>query len=213
MQQALGLAHLRSRHQQDQGQHNPRASVQQEAIPTAAAPSAHPTEAPTQPAASAESYAKPFCEFLTNNPTVFHAVDAIAKQLESEGFSKLSERDIWRLKRGGKYYIERNGSSMIAFVVGEKYEAGNGAAILAGHVDAVTTKLKPISKLRTKAGYVQLGVAPYAGGLNTTWWDRDLGIGGRVLVKESGKIVTKLVKLDWPSMSSRKLSRAYLTVV
>lgn len=69
---------------------------------------------------------------------------------------------------------------------------------MAGHIDAVTAKLKPIPTLRTKAGFVQLGVAPYAGGLNNTWWDRDLGIGGRVLIKENGKIVTKLVKLDWP---------------
>jgi aminopeptidase I len=62
----------------------------------------------------------------------------------------------------------------------------------------LTARLKPVPTLRTKAGFVQLGVAPYAGGLNSTWWDRDLGIGGRVLVKENGKIVTKLVKLDWP---------------
>lgn len=61
--------------------------------------------------------------------------------------------------------------------------------------------MKPIPKLVTKAGYLQLGVAPYAGGLNETWWDRDLGIGGRVLVRDnsSGKIVSKLVKLGWPS--------------
>ncbi|EON63015.1 hypothetical protein W97_02241 [Coniosporium apollinis CBS 100218] len=144
-------------------------------------------------------YAKPFCEFLTNNPTVFHAVDTIAKNLEKHGYSKLSERDAWDLKKGGKYYLERNGSSLIAFAIGDKYEPGNGAAMLAGHIDALTAKLKPIPKLDTKAGYVQLGVAPYAGALNSTWWDRDLGIGGRVLVKESsGKIVTKLVKLDWP---------------
>ncbi|KAK3077402.1 hypothetical protein LTS18_010356, partial [Coniosporium uncinatum] len=103
------------------------------------------------------------------------------------------------LEKGGKYYIERNGSSMIAFVIGDKYESGNGAAILAGHVDALTAKLKPIPKKRTTAGYVQLGVAPYAGALNSTWWDRDLGIGGRVLVKESsGKVVSRLVKLGWP---------------
>ncbi|KAF1991155.1 peptidase M18, aminopeptidase I [Aulographum hederae CBS 113979] len=147
---------------------------------------------------SALSYAEPFCNFLTENPTVFHAVSALAKDLEAAGFSKLSERDTWKLKTGGKYYVERNGSSMIAFAVGEQFEPGNGAAILAGHVDALTAKLKPVPRLRTKAGYVQLGVAPYAGALNSTWWDRDLGVGGRVLVKESGKIVTKLVKLGWP---------------
>lgn len=147
-----------------------------------------------------EDFAKPFCEFLTNNPTVYHAVAAVGKELEQNGYKKLSERDSWDLKKGGKYYTERNGSGLIAFAVGEKYEPGNGTAILAGHIDALATRLKPVSNLRTKAGYVQLGVAPYAGALNSTWWDRDLGIGGRVIVKESsGKIVSKLVKLDWPS--------------
>lgn len=145
-----------------------------------------------------EKYTKPFTDFMTANPTVFHAVDAVAKDLEKSGYKKLSERDGWNLTQGGKYYVERNGSSLIAFSIGDGYEAGNGAAIVAGHIDALTAKLKPIPKLRTKAGFVQLGVAPYAGGLNNTWWDRDLGIGGRVLVKEHGKIVTKLVKLDWP---------------
>lgn len=145
-----------------------------------------------------EKYTKPFTDFMTANPTVFHAVDAVAKDLEKDGYKKLSERDAWDLKAGGKYYVDRNGTSLIAFAVGDKYEAGNGAAIVAGHIDALTAKLKPIPKLRNKAGYVQLGVAPYAGALSDTWWDRDLGIGGRVLVREHGKIVTKLVKLDWP---------------
>ncbi|KAF2702798.1 aspartyl aminopeptidase [Pleomassaria siparia CBS 279.74] len=145
-----------------------------------------------------EKYTKPFTDFMTANPTVFHTVDAVAEDLEKHGYTKLDERDSWDLKAGGKYYVARNGSSMIAFAIGEGYEAGNGAAIVAGHIDALTAKLKPIPKLRTKAGFVQLGVAPYAGALNNTWWDRDLGIGGRVLVKEGGKIVTKLVKLDWP---------------
>jgi aminopeptidase I len=144
-------------------------------------------------------YTQPFLDYITDNPTVFHAVNAVAKDLEKAGYVKLLERDAWKLKKGGKYYVERNGSSLIAFAVGEGYVPGNGAAIVAGHIDALTAKLKPIPTLRTKAGYVQLGVAPYAGALNSTWWDRDLGIGGRVLVKEGGKVVSKLVKLDWPS--------------
>ncbi|KAF2113664.1 aminopeptidase I zinc metalloprotease-domain-containing protein [Lophiotrema nucula] len=145
-----------------------------------------------------EKYTKPFTDYMTANPTIFHAIDAVAKDLEKAGYTKLSERDDWGLEAGGKYFTERNGSSLIAFAVGEGYKAGNGAAIIAGHIDALTAKLKPIPKLRTKAGFVQLGVAPYAGALNDTWWDRDLGVGGRVLVKEGNKVVTKLVKLDWP---------------
>jgi aminopeptidase I len=156
----------------------------------------HPV--PARSKADAAKYTKPFTDFMTANPTVFHAVDAVAKDLEKDGYKKLSERDTWDLKAGGKYYVLRNGTSLIAFAIGEGYAVGNGAAIVAGHIDALTAKLKPIPKLRNKAGYVQLGVAPYAGALSDTWWDRDLGIGGRVLLKENGKIVTKLVKLDWP---------------
>jgi aminopeptidase I len=160
-------------------------------LPPAPAPVRRAKESP-------EKYTKPFTDWMTANPTIFHAVDAVAKELEGDGYKKLSERDGWDLKAGGKYYVDRNGTSLIAFAIGDGYAAGNGAAIVAGHIDALTAKLKPIPKLRNKAGYVQLGVAPYAGALSDTWWDRDLGIGGRVLVKEHGKIVTKLVKLDWP---------------
>lgn len=148
------------------------------------------------------SYTKPFLSFISENPTVFHAVAYFAKKLDFYGFTKLSERASWtgKLQKGGKYYFERNGSSLIAFTVGMDYEAGNGASMIASHVDALAARLKPIPTLPSKAGYTQLGVAPYAGGLNTTWFDRDLGIGGRILVKDnkSGKIETKLVKLGWP---------------
>lgn len=147
---------------------------------------------------NAAKYAKPFCDFMTNNPTVFHAVDAIKFQLKGCGFKELSERDSWDLEAGASYFVERNGSSLMAFTIGSKYTPGNGAAILAGHVDALCAKLKPMSEVPNKAGYLQLGVAPYAGAPNMTWWDRDLSIGGRVLVKDGDRIITKLVKLDWP---------------
>lgn len=147
---------------------------------------------------NAEKYTKPFCDFLTDNPTVFHCVDAVKGQLKEAGWKELSERDAWKIEPQGKYFVERNGSALMAFSVGGKHKPGNGAAILAGHVDALTAKLKPVSQVPNKAGYIQLGVAPYAGAPNNTWWDRDLGIGGRVLVKEGSKIVSKLVKLDWP---------------
>ncbi|EXJ93838.1 hypothetical protein A1O1_02231 [Capronia coronata CBS 617.96] len=148
---------------------------------------------------SPEKYTQPYLDFMTNNPTIFHAVAAFTAQLEKAGYEYLSERTQWKIQPGGKYYTKRNGSAFIAFAVGKDYKPGNGVGIVAGHIDALTAKLKPVPKLATKAGYIQLGVAPYAGGLNSTWWDRDLGIGGRVLVKtKDGKIEERLVKLDWP---------------
>ena len=161
-----------------------------------------PSRRYTSSSCTPEAYTVPFLKFMTENPTVFHAVNTFTRQLASSGFECLSERDLWteKLKPGGKYYTIRNGSALTAFTIGKEYEPGNGIAIVAGHVDALTAKLKPIPKLQSKAGYVQLGVAPYAGALNNTWWDRDLGVGGKVLVRDpkTGKTVEKLVKLDWP---------------
>ncbi|KAF9764893.1 hypothetical protein IL306_002708 [Fusarium sp. DS 682] len=137
-----------------------------------------------------ECFTKPFCDFLTENPTIFHTVDYFEKKLKELGYEQIQP--------GGKYWVTRNGSSLIAFKVGKAYKPGNGVAMIGGHIDALAAKLKPVSQKPSKAGYIQLGVAPYAGALNATWWDRDLSIGGRVIVEENGKRTTKLVKLDWP---------------
>ncbi|GAP83953.1 putative vacuolar aminopeptidase 1 [Rosellinia necatrix] len=151
--------------------------------------------------ANPEAFTAPFCAFLKENPTIFHSVDYFKTKMTSLGYKELPTREDWagRIEAGGKYFATRNGSSVIAFAVGKAYNSGNGVAIIAGHIDALTAKVKPVSKKPTTAGYVQLGVAQYAGALNETWWDRDLSIGGRVVVRdESGKTTTKLVKLDWP---------------
>ena len=148
-----------------------------------------------------------FISFMNENPTVYHATASIARNLEFHGFKRISERGAtrgslssprgWDLKKPGKYYITRNGTGIIAFVIGEKYKPGNGFAMVGGHTDSLCLKVKPVSKKVTKDGYLQLGVAPYAGAQSMTWWDRDLGLGGRVVVssKDGKSAVTKLVKL------------------
>lgn len=145
---------------------------------------------------------KPYCRFMTENPTVFHAVDYFSRKAAALGYQEVKARDDWTgvVVPGGKYFLTRNGSSIVAFNVGKDYVPGNGIAVIAGHIDALTAKLKPTSDKPVKAGYVELGVAPYAGGLDATWWDRDLGVGGRVVVRdETGKTTTRLVNLNWPS--------------
>jgi aminopeptidase I len=110
--------------------------------------------------ASPSDHADPFIKFISANPTTFHTVAYFADRLKSHDFVRLSERDDWSstLKRGGKYFVERNGSSLYAFTIGEQYEVGNGAAVVASHVDALAARVKPIPKLEDKGGYVQLGM-------------------------------------------------------
>ena len=116
------------------------------------------------------------------------------------GFKEIKERDSWSstLKPGGKYYLTRNGSSIIAFGIGKKWKAGNPIGMVGAHTDSCTLRLKPVSK-KSGAGFLQVGVETYGGGKWHTWFDRDLSIAGRVMVKDGkGNYVRKLVKVDRP---------------
>jgi aminopeptidase I len=93
---------------------------------------------------------------------------------------------------------------MMAFQISDDYRAPQPFTISAAHIDALCMKVKPYSKLGDKGGWDRIGVAPYAGGgasqswdgSFSTWWDRDLGCAGRVLIKgDNGKVVEKLVQL------------------
>jgi aspartyl aminopeptidase len=72
--------------------------------------------------------------------------------------------------------------------------------MIGAHTDSCCLRIKPISK-KTGDGFIQVGVEAYGGGLWHTWFDRDLSIAGRVMVKDkNGDVKTKLVKLDKPIM-------------
>ncbi len=149
-------------------------------------------------------FAEKACDFLTNSPDPYYSVQNNIKKLEAAGYIQLSKREAFagKLEKGGKYYYTFNKTTLVAFSVGKKYEAGNGFKIIGGHTDSPNLKVKPRSK-RTESGYVVLGVECYGGGLWHTWFDRDLGISGRVLVRsktEDGKemVVQKFVKIHKP---------------
>lgn len=138
------------------------------------------------------------CEFLTASPDPFHAVSNSISKLQAAGFEALRKREPFTLQKGGKYYYTINHSTIVAFTVGEQYEPGNGVLTIGGHTDSPNLKVKPVSK-KTANDCVQLGVECYGGGLWHTWFDRDLGISGRVLVKKSdGGIEQKLVNMQMP---------------
>ena len=144
-------------------------------------------------------FAEKACSFLSESPDPFHAVANSVAKLEACGYVQLSKREpfIGKIVPGGKYYYTINKSALVAFCVGKKFEKGNGFKVIGGHTDSPNLKVKPRSK-RSGAGCIQLDVECYGGGLWHTWFDRDLGISGRVLVREDGKVVQKFVKINKP---------------
>ena len=141
-----------------------------------------------------DKLAEKYIDFTYNNPTIYHVVDHFKRQLKDAGFEYLPEPESWSDIKPGKYFTTRNGSSLVAFVVGKNWKPVKGFGAVGSHIDSLTTILKPVSKKDNVDGYELLGIAPYAGTLGNLWWDRDLGIGGRLLVKDSkGKVSQHLV--------------------
>ncbi|KAF6838752.1 aspartyl aminopeptidase (zinc I metalloprotease) [Colletotrichum plurivorum] len=141
-----------------------------------------------------------FVDFVNASPTPYHACATAAARLEKAGFTKIKERDSWNstLRPGGKYYLTRNGSSIVAFAIGKKWKPGNPVAMIGAHTDSPTLRIKPVSK-KNNVGFLQVGVETYGGGIWHSWFDRDLSIAGRVLVKDAeGNFVQKLIKVDKP---------------
>ena len=129
------------------------------------------------------------CDFIARATTPFHAVAAMTARLREAGFLALAEeREIKDLLPGGKYYLTRNDSSLIAFVVGSQRPPAEGVRMVGAHTDSPCLLVKP-SPEKVKQGYLQLGVEVYGGALLNPWFDRDLSLAGRVSYRCSGGIL------------------------
>ncbi|MBQ9729929.1 MAG: M18 family aminopeptidase [Clostridia bacterium] len=118
-------------------------------------------------------------DFLKTSYTAYHTVENAKKLLSANGFTPLSEKDSWHVEKGGKYYVDRGGSSLIAFRVEDENAPFK---IVASHGDSPALKLKENAVVE-KNGVQMLNTEPYGGGIWYTAFDRPLKIAGRVFVK------------------------------
>ncbi len=132
--------------------------------------------------------------FIEHSPSPFHVVANTAAILEKAGFEKLPESAKWDLTSGGKYYVTRNGSSIIAFQIPD----GNfdSFRLICSHTDSPVFKIKENPEMSSDGKYTKLNVEKYGGMLCAPWFDRPLSAAGRVMLQTEKGIEMKLVNLD-----------------
>ncbi len=132
--------------------------------------------------------------FINSSPTAFHAVETVAKNLEDNGFTRLLESSKWQIEEGGKYFVTKNQSSIIAFTVPKNgYE---GFLISSSHSDSPSFKVKENGEIKVKDTYTKLNTEPYGGMIMSTWMDRPLSLAGRAVIKTENGVKSKLFNID-----------------
>ena len=139
-------------------------------------------------------------DYIDASPSPWHAVATTEAQLNAAGFRQLHENERWCVGAGDRCYVVRAGSSLIAFVVGEKPLVESGLRMVGAHTDSPGLRLKPKAP-HLADGMLRLGVEIYGGPILATFADRDLSLAGRVSIKSSKAttgIETRTLRFDQP---------------
>ncbi len=130
-----------------------------------------------------------FFTFLQQAATPFHATAALAEMFQANGFQLLLETEKWITKPGKHYYCIRDNGTILAFRISPTGTEDIPWRMTAAHTDSPALQLKPLPQ-NNNNGYSQLGIEVYGGPLLSTWFDRDLGIAGRVAVLEKNDTIS-----------------------
>ncbi|MCY6960140.1 M18 family aminopeptidase [Clostridium brassicae] len=146
--------------------------------------------------------AQELIDFIYESPTAFHAVENVKEELLGNGFKELKEEDKWHIKNKGKYFVTKNNSALIAFVVGKGEVADNGFKILGAHTDSPCFRVKPNCEMTSEEAYFKINTEVYGGPIVNTWLDRPLSIAGRVILKGKNILFPeeRLVNINKPIM-------------
>lgn len=146
----------------------------------------------------ARKSAQDFLNYVNAAPSPYHAVEETRKMLLAANYKEISEKSTWNVKAGDKFFVTRNQSMITAFAVGGKFKPGNGFTLIGAHTDSPCLRVKKKSD-KSSNGAIQVGAEWYGGGIWNTWFDRDLKLAGRALVRgKDGKVRHQLVHINRP---------------
>ncbi len=141
------------------------------------------------------------CDFIDASPSPFHACATAAQRLLDAGYTELSEGDRWP-DQPGRYFIVRAGSLVAWNAAGRPDDAFR---IVGAHTDSPNLRVKQHPD-RFVAGWRVVTLQPYGGAWLNSWLDRDLGISGRLSVREGAGLANRLVRIDDPILRVPQLA-------
>lgn len=141
-----------------------------------------------------KSFAREVIEFIDESPSTYHVVKNCSDILDENGFERIMPREKWEIKKGGKYFLKKSSSTIIAFTVGENFDVKKGFKIFGAHTDSPCFRIKPSPEIVTE-NVVRLNTEVYGGPILSTWFDRPLSIAGRVIVKGENSFFPRTVKI------------------
>lgn len=144
-----------------------------------------------QDLSASRAHALSLARFIDASPSPFHVVQSGIEILESAGFSEADPAGADTMV--GRRYIRRDGS-LVAWHVDANIEPGAPLHLVGAHTDSPNLRLKPRPQADAH-GYQRLGVEVYGGVLLNSWLDRDLGLSGRIVVRDSGTQTRELLVL------------------
>ena len=130
-----------------------------------------------------QQFAQELLEFIDESPSSFHAVESVKKMLIPHGFQELQLTERWSLIPGEKYFLTRNGSALIAFVIGHGMPEKHGFRLIGVHTDSPSFRVKPFPEIPVEGHYLKLNVETYGGPILNTWLDRPLSLAGRIILR------------------------------
>jgi len=147
---------------------------------------------------TAKQHVQHLLDFIDQSPSPWHAVATVEAAIQKFQFVRLDETAKWSLQTGGRYYVVRDDSSIVLFVVGHKTPAESGFKIVGAHTDSPGFRIRP-NAATVNDGLARLGVEIYGGPILATFADRDLSLAGRIsYVGEQGNLAYKRVRFDRP---------------
>ena len=141
-----------------------------------------------------KSFAREVIEFIDDSPSTYHVVKNCSDILDENGFERIMPREKWEIKKGGKYFLKKSSSTIIAFTVGENFDVKKGFKIFGAHTDSPCFRIKPSPEIVTE-NVVRLNTEVYGGPILSTWFDRPLSIAGRVIVRGEDTFFPKTIKI------------------